>query len=77
MIFLFILDCSPCINSPPRTPLGVLNSDLSTPNSRQTGGASSRSLGNTPRTPAEERIYKKVRNSRKQLPIRKPDDMVV
>jgi len=53
-------DCSPCINSPPRTPLGVLNSDLSTPNSRQTGSTASRSLGNTPRTPAEERIYKKV-----------------
>lgn len=55
-------DCSPCITSPPRTPLGVLNSDLSTPNSRPGTSArlTSKSVGNTPRTPAEERVYKKV-----------------
>ena len=63
IIIFFYLDFSPCVNSPPRTPLGVLNSDLSTPNSRSASASktgSSRSLGNTPRTPAEERIFKKV-----------------
>ena len=62
---IFYLDCSPCVTSPPRTPLGVLNGILSTPNSRTTPASSARATptgpsGNTPKTPAEERVLKKV-----------------
>jgi len=69
-------DCSPCVTSPPRTPLGVLNGILSTPNSRTTPASSARATptgpsGNTPKTPAEERVLKKVskRNHRGETPL--------
>jgi hypothetical protein len=54
--FNFIADCSPYVSSPPRTPLGVLNGLLATPNSASSRGTPS----GTPRTPAEERVLKKV-----------------
>jgi len=69
-------ECSPCVASPPRTPLGVLNGPLSTPNSRTSNprsnpGSSSKGNEGTPKTPAEERVLKKVckRNHRGETPL--------
>jgi hypothetical protein len=56
---IIVADCSPYVCSPPRTPLGVLNGLLATtPNSASSRGGGTPS--GTPRTPAEERVLKKV-----------------